>query len=321
QPGSGARLQHRHRRAPRPDALRPGGHPGHGELAEDRHQHNQCAAPALPSRAVEHTTGGYSGQPPLVPTAPADTPATAGQGTPLASPSRRIGGAPCDRNRGSRPSKRQGTVRCRGATPTRYPRCPSGATRRAAASRAPSAPHASPRSCSARRSVRRRSRKRRTWDTSSWARIDVLANAFGASLTLKPEDAPYLGFAFGLPLADISVNANDPRIAVDRSGFADIFVQPLKLGWRFPRGDVVTSYAFYAPTGRFAPRGRAGVGRGFWSHQFSLGGAIFAGRERQIRASALLSYDINLRKRDIDIRRGNTLQIQGGAGVRVARIV
>src|SRR5690606_35515798 len=151
--------------------------------------------------------------------------------------------------------------------------------------------------------------------------IDVVANAFGASLTLKPEDAPYLGFAFGLPLADISVNANDPRIAVDRSGFADIFVQPLKLGWRLPRGDVVTSYAFYAPTGRFDPRGRAGVGRGFWSHQFSLGGAIFAGRERQIRASALLSYDINLRKRDIDIRRGNTLQIQGGAGVRFVRIV
>lgn len=152
-------------------------------------------------------------------------------------------------------------------------------------------------------------------------RIDVVANAFGASLTLKPENAPYLGFAFGLPLADISVNANDPRIAVDRSGFADIFVQPLKLGWRFPRGDVVTAYAFYAPTGRFEPRGREGVGRGFWSHQFSLGGAVFAGQERQIRASALLSYDINLRKHGIDIRRGNTLQIQGGAGVRFARIV
>ncbi len=151
-------------------------------------------------------------------------------------------------------------------------------------------------------------------------KIDVVANAFGASLTLKPKNAPYLSFAFALPLADISVNANDPRIAVDRSGFADIFVQPLKLGWRFPHGDIVTSYAFYAPTGRFEPRGREGVGRGFWSHQFSLGGAVFSGRQRQIRASALLSYDLNLRKRGIDIRRGNTLQVQGGAGVRFARI-
>ena len=106
-------------------------------------------------------------------------------------------------------------------------------------------------------------------------RVDVVANAFGASLTLKPRNAPYLSFAFGLPLADVSVNASDPRIAVDRSRFADIFVQPLKLGSRFPRGDVVTSYAFYAPTGRFEPHGREGVGRGFWSHQFSLGGAVF----------------------------------------------
>jgi len=151
-------------------------------------------------------------------------------------------------------------------------------------------------------------------------RVDVVANAFGASLTLKPMNAPYLSLAFGLPLADISVNASDPRIAVDRSGFADIFVQPLKLGWRFPRGDIVASYAFYAPTGRFEPRGREGVGRGFWSHQFSLGGAAFWSRERQIRASALLSYDINLRKRGIDIRRGNTLQVQGGAGAQFARM-
>ncbi|HEX7091876.1 MAG TPA: transporter [Longimicrobiales bacterium] len=150
--------------------------------------------------------------------------------------------------------------------------------------------------------------------------VDVVANAFGASLTLKPENAPYLSFAFGLPLADISVNASDPRIAVDRSGFADIFVQPLKLGLRLPRGDIVMAYAFYAPTGRFEPRGREGVGRGFWSHQFSLGGAVFSSPQRQIRASALLSYDLNLRKRGIDIRRGNTLQIQGGAGVRFARI-
>src|SRR5690606_37295019 len=150
--------------------------------------------------------------------------------------------------------------------------------------------------------------------------VDVLANAFGASLTLKSENAPYLSFAFALPLADISVNATDPRIALDRSGFADIFVQPLKLGWRFPHGDIVTSYAFYAPTGRFEPRGREGVGRGFWSHQFSIGGAVFSGPQRLFRASALLSYDLNLRKRGIDIRRGNTLQVQGGAGVRFARI-
>jgi hypothetical protein len=114
-------------------------------------------------------------------------------------------------------------------------------------------------------------------------------------------------------MAKIRINSTDPRISVDRAGFGDIFVQPIKLGWRETQYDVVTAYSFYAPTGKFEPR-RSGVGRGFWTHQFSLGGAIRT-PDRFLRASALASYDLNLRKRGIDIRRGNSLQIQGGAGL------
>jgi hypothetical protein len=147
--------------------------------------------------------------------------------------------------------------------------------------------------------------------------VDVVAAAFGAALTLKPPGAPYLSFAFSIPLADISINVDDPRVSVDRSGFGDLFVQALKVGWRFPDVDLGAAYAFYAPTGRFEPRGRGGVGRGFWAHQFSLGIAVYKPRERRTRASALLSYDFNRPKRGIDIRRGNTFQIQGGAGVRI----
>lgn len=147
--------------------------------------------------------------------------------------------------------------------------------------------------------------------------VDAVGNVFGASLMIKPRNGPYLTFAFGLPWADISLTTTDPRVSVDRSGFGDLFVQPLMLGTRFRHADLVAAYTFYAPTGRFEPRrASGGVGRGFWTHQFSLGGAYFLSRERQIRASALFSYDLNLRKHGIDIRRGNTFQVQGGAGVR-----
>jgi len=147
--------------------------------------------------------------------------------------------------------------------------------------------------------------------------VEALANVLGAALVLKPQGAPYLSFAFGVPVAEISLSVDDPRVAVDRSGFGDLFVQPLKMGWRTPDLDVVTSYAFYAPTGSFEPRGGGGVGRGFWTHQLSLGAAVRGSRARRVRASALLSYDQNSRKRGIDIRRGNTVQVQGGAGMRV----
>lgn len=40
-----------------------------------------------------------------------------------------------------------------------------------------------------------------------------------------------------------------------------------------------------------------------------------------MRASALLSYDLNRPKRGIDIKRGNTVQIQGGAGMRVHDLI
>ncbi|HEX7118880.1 MAG TPA: transporter [Longimicrobiales bacterium] len=147
--------------------------------------------------------------------------------------------------------------------------------------------------------------------------IDAIANVFGAALTLKPRGAPYLSFAFGFPLARVSLSVDDPRASVDRAGFGDLYVQPLRLGWRTPEADISAAYAFYAPTGRFEPRGGGGIGRGFWAHQLSLGVAVRGDPERRMRASALLSYDFNRPKRGIDIRRGNTFQIQGGAGMRV----
>jgi hypothetical protein len=150
--------------------------------------------------------------------------------------------------------------------------------------------------------------------------IDAYGNLIGLSLTLKPDRAPYFTVAFGVPLANVSVNSDLPLASVDRSGLGDLFVQPLKFGWRAKHLDAVASYTFYAPTGKFEPRGRSGVGRGYWTHQLSLGGAVYAAPDRRARASVLASYDINSWKRDIDIKRGNSFQLQGGVGVPLFRI-
>jgi hypothetical protein len=73
----------------------------------------------------------------------------------------------------------------------------------------------------------------------------------------------------------------------------------------------VTSYGFYAPTGQAQ---RSGVGERQWSHQLSAGGAVFFDDHRGWRLSALASYDLYQKKIGIDIRRGDTVQIQGGFG-------
>jgi hypothetical protein len=149
--------------------------------------------------------------------------------------------------------------------------------------------------------------------------MDAAGTAFGAGYTLKTSRTQYVSLAFGIPLARINVSSDNPAASVNGYGFSDLFLQPLKVGWREEQFDIVTAYNVYVPTGKFEPRG-GGVGRGYWTHQFSAGGAMYFDSTRTGRVSTLASYDFNTRKRDIDIRRGNMFQIQGGAGLSVAKI-
>jgi hypothetical protein len=151
-------------------------------------------------------------------------------------------------------------------------------------------------------------------------RMTAAGSALGFSYTSKTRAAPYLTFALGVPVASIHVSADNPAASLNGLGFADLAVQPIKVGWRQRRFDVVTGYLVYAPTGHFEPRGGANLGHGYWTHQLSVGGAVHADSARKFRESALASYEINTRMRGIDIRRGDMLQLQGGAGAAVRRI-
>jgi hypothetical protein len=148
--------------------------------------------------------------------------------------------------------------------------------------------------------------------------LHAFASGFGIGAVVKLNPlSTYLSASIGGPIAHVSVSTERPEASIDRFGLGDLYVQPLKLGWRFSRGDLVVGYAFYAPTGRTEPGGLDGVGRGQWTHEFTAGGTLWLDRERTWNVSALASYDLNQRKIAIDITRGDTVQIQGGAGTRV----
>jgi hypothetical protein len=145
--------------------------------------------------------------------------------------------------------------------------------------------------------------------------LDAVANAIGVQLTFKlPWRSTYMNVSLGVPAARVGIQTERPEVGIDRSGFGDLYVQPVKIGWKMSRLDVVAGYSFYAPTGHFAPRTSDGVGRGYWTHQFSLGSAVYFDRAKTWHISGLASYDLNQRKRDIDLTRGDTVQFQGGAG-------
>jgi hypothetical protein len=145
--------------------------------------------------------------------------------------------------------------------------------------------------------------------------LDAVANAVGVQVTFPlPWHSIYVNASVGVPAASISVQTDRPEAGIDRYGLGDFYVQPVKIGWKLSQIDIVAGYAFYAPTGRFTPRGGDGVGRGYWTHQFSLGSAVYFDRAKTWHISELASYDLNQRKRGIDLTRGDTVQVQGGAG-------
>ena len=128
--------------------------------------------------------------------------------------------------------------------------------------------------------------------------------------------ATYVSISVGAPLADISVavESNDVRASLDEFGFSDIYVEPLRLGWRLPQVDLVAGPRPVHPDRPLRPGGLGSVGSGQWSRELLLGTTLYFDTGRTWRISALSSYISNLSKRGIDIRRGSVVQIQGGLG-------
>jgi hypothetical protein len=148
-------------------------------------------------------------------------------------------------------------------------------------------------------------------------RLHGFSNAAGISYTVQfPKTSLWLSTTAAAPLARLRLNINDrPEASFDRFGLADIYIQPVRLGWRREQFDLIASYGVYLPTGTSPLAGGKGLSNGHVTHEFSAGGTIFTNRNRGVFLSALASYDHNLRKRSIDITRGDTFQIQGGVGV------
>lgn len=141
--------------------------------------------------------------------------------------------------------------------------------------------------------------------------LDALAAVVGVTGAVKLDSGLYLSAALGVPLARISVSTDEPLASIDRLGLGDLFVKPIQLGWRWQQLDLVTSYAFYAPTRQLNRGGLAGPQ---WSHQLSLGGTLYFDADRQSSISALASWDLYHEKLDLEVTRGDSVQIQGGIG-------
>ncbi len=148
--------------------------------------------------------------------------------------------------------------------------------------------------------------------------MKAFANVLGVSGTMQLDAGPYLTAALAVPVARLSLHSDYPFNTLDRQGLGDIFLEPLKLGWRLPRLDITAAYSLYAPTGQL---NRRGLTQPQWVQQVSAGGTVFFDDARSLRLSALASYNIYGQKLHLDVTRGDSVQIQGGLGGRVFRLL
>jgi hypothetical protein len=92
----------------------------------------------------------------------------------------------------------------------------------------------------------------------------------------------------------------------DSYGFGETYIQPVNLGWRAKRADFLAGYGFYAPTGPGS--------LDMWAHEIVAVTTVYLDDSKHRHAAGTMFYDINQRKRSADIKVGDYLTIEGGAG-------
>jgi hypothetical protein len=97
-------------------------------------------------------------------------------------------------------------------------------------------------------------------------------------------------------------------------GLADLYVQPLQLGWHFAWADVVVGYGFFAPTGRFEDGAPGNTGLGMWSHEFSTGATVYFDKAKHWNLSTTALYNIQSHIKGTDKKAGDVFSLSGGLG-------
>jgi len=84
-----------------------------------------------------------------------------------------------------------------------------------------------------------------------------------------------------------------PQFGVNAGGYgvADIFVQPITLGWKLRRADVWVADGFVAPTGRYTPGATDNIGSGYWGNQIMTGTTVYLTKNKGTSANLFTDWE------------------------------
>ena len=108
-----------------------------------------------------------------------------------------------------------------------------------------------------------------------------------------------------------------PALASDSktsTGLADIYIQPVILGWHTRRADFTAGLGIYAPTGDYDADSDSNRGLGMWSYEAFGGSTLYFGKAKTWHLAATAFYETHGKKDGTDVRVGDILTIEGGFG-------
>jgi hypothetical protein len=153
---------------------------------------------------------------------------------------------------------------------------------------------------------------------SSPAQTDVSVNAYvlGVSWVSKTK---VLGANYSLQVfpgfTDNKLEA--PVLGLTQkvdTGFTDLYVQPINLGWHTKTADFIAGLGVFAPTGRYEDGADDNLGLGMWSFELFGGTTVYFDEAKSWHLATTAFYETHTEKEGSDIKVGDILTFEGGLG-------
>ncbi|MEI8344610.1 MAG: transporter [Candidatus Omnitrophota bacterium] len=142
----------------------------------------------------------------------------------------------------------------------------------------------------------------------------LIAPSYGYTrLDLKADVTGTGTITLGSLRHDISTSKHI-EFEADKSGFGDLLVEPLWLGWHGKEYDASCGYAFFAPTGAYDPNDPVNIGLGYWTHEaqanFFYYPTASASRSTALMVQGTYGYHTNMD--GFDLKPGQTIDLEYG---------
>jgi hypothetical protein len=152
--------------------------------------------------------------------------------------------------------------------------------------------------------------------TTGGGSVDVRAVVAGLLWTTETQ---LFGGNYGFAVYPALTNnaAELPALQSDTetsTGLADIYIQPLILGWTTDRADFTAGLGIYAPTGSYDADADDNRGLGMWSYEAFAGTTVYFDEARSWHFAASAFFETHGEKEDSDVRVGDIVTIEGGIG-------